>query len=121
MAPKPLFTCAKASATTAQAVAVEEKLICRVCGSEYTMHLMLTNADGSVAAGKKGASQCRNCSILWKSEAGLSSFPTLLESESGKKWSASGAFSPSLMPFGRPFGNTLVEKSEKVLALGESW
>lgn len=121
MAPKPLLTCAKASATTAQAVAVEEKLICRVCGSEYMMHLMLTNADGSVAAGKKGASQCRNCSIAWKGEAGLSSFPTLLESESGKKWFASGAISPPLMPFGSPLGNILVEKSKKVLALGESW
>ena len=85
------------------------------------MHLMLTNADGSVAAGKKGASQCRNCSITWKGEAGLSSFPTLLESESGKKWSASGAFSPPSMPFDSSFGNISVEKSKKVLALGDSW
>ena len=85
---KPFFTRAKASAITAQAVAVEEKLICRVYGSEYTMHLMLINVDGSVVSSKKAASQCRNCSIAWKGEVGLSSFPTLL----GVKMARSGLY-----------------------------
>ena len=74
------------------------------------MHLMLTNADGSVVSSKKGASQCRNCGIAWKGEAGLSSFPTLLGSENGKKWFASGAFSPPLMPFWQPLQEYLSGK-----------
>ncbi|OCL06136.1 hypothetical protein AOQ84DRAFT_83405 [Glonium stellatum] len=122
MVPKLLFTSLKAGVTIAQTVAIEEKLICRVCGSEHIMHLTLVNANGGIAARETHTSQCRKCSISWKGEAGLSSFPTLLEDESNERWSASGTFSLLVIPYRRSLGSVLVEDSkELVMALIKSW